>query len=176
MCLGGHLVGENINIMIREVKQGDEKALAYIQTESWKAAFAEIVPADLLRKCTELTRAENMYAKLLNENKGNGYILEIDEQAHCIAYWDVSREKDMPSYAEIICIHSLQDRWHQGYGSQMMEHVLGKIKNTGFEKVMLWVFEENTRAINFYKKHGFSANGKRQEALGSFEVMYEKDL
>lgn len=169
-------MGENIKIMIREVKQGDEKALAYIQTESWKAAFAGIVPADLLETCTELTRAENMYAKLLNEGKGNGYILEIGGQAHCIAYWDVSREKDMPGYAELICIHSLQDRWHQGYGSKMMEHILGDIRNDGFEKVMLWVFEENMRAISFYKKHGFAANGKRQEALGSIEVMYEKSL
>lgn len=176
MCLRGDLMRENINIMIRKVKQGDEKALAYIQTESWKAAFVGIVPADLLEKSTEFTRTENMYAKLLNEGKGNGYILEIDGQAHCIAYWDASREKDMPGYAELICIHSLQDRWHLGYGSQMMEQVLGDIKNAGFEKVMLWVFEENIRAISFYKKHGFAANGKRQEAFGSIEVMYEKIL
>lgn len=168
--------GENINIMIRKVKQGDEKILAHIQTESWKAAFARIVAAELLEKCTEITRAENMYAKLLDEGKGNGYVLEINGQAHCIAYWDVSREKDMPGYAELICIHSLQDRWHKGYGSQMMERVLRDIKNTGFEKVMLWVFEENIRAISFYKKHGFVANDKRQEAFGSIEVMYEKSL
>lgn len=163
-------------VTIRKVRLGDEKTLAYIQTESWKAAFAQIVPADLLEKCTELARAENMYAKLLHENKGNGYILKVDDQPHCIAYWDATREKEMPEYAELICIHSLQDRWHQGYGSQMMEHVLEDIKRVGFEKVMLWVFEENTRAISFYKKHGFVANGKRQEALGSIEVMYEKDL
>ena len=32
---------------IRRVKAGDEEILAYIQTESWKEAFKEIVPADL---------------------------------------------------------------------------------------------------------------------------------
>ena len=165
-----------MNCSIRRVKQGDEKALAYVQTESWKAAFAGIVPADLLEKCTEITRAENMYAKLLGENKGNGYILEIDGRAHCIAYWDASREKDLPGYAELICIHSLRDRWHQGYGSQMMARILSDIRGAGYDKAMLWVFEENTAAIRFYKKHGFADSGRRQKALGAVEAMYERSL
>ena len=29
---------------IRKAIPGDEKVLAYIQTESWKAAFADILP------------------------------------------------------------------------------------------------------------------------------------
>ena len=165
-----------MNSSIRRVQQGDEHTLAYIQTESWKAAFVGIVPADLLEKCTEITRAESMYSRLLNESEGNGYILEVDSQAHCIAYWDASREGDMPGYAEIICIHSLQDKWHQGYGSQMMKQILSDIKASGFDKVMLWVFEENIRAIDFYKKHGFISNGRSQKALGAVEVMYERNL
>lgn len=165
-----------MNCLIRRVKQGDAKTLAYIQTESWKAAFDKIVPEDLLEKCTEITWVENMYESLLKENKGNGYIAEINGQAHGIAYWDVTREKDMTGYAELICIHSLQDKWNQGYGSQMIERILDDIKDAGFSRVMLWVFEENTRAISFYKKHGFAANGKRHEALGAIEVMYERYL
>ena len=34
--------------LIRSVKPGDEGDLAYIQTESWKAAFADILDADTL--------------------------------------------------------------------------------------------------------------------------------
>ena len=33
--------------MIRKVQQGDANALAYIQTESWKAAFAGILDAEM---------------------------------------------------------------------------------------------------------------------------------
>ena len=38
-------------VNIRTVQHGDENNLAYIQTESWKEAFKDIVPADLLSKC-----------------------------------------------------------------------------------------------------------------------------
>ena len=41
-------------VTIRKVKPGDESALAYIQTESWKAAFAHILEPDVLAKNTDL--------------------------------------------------------------------------------------------------------------------------
>lgn len=33
----------NMNCLIRKVRQGDECNLAYIQIESWKAAFKDIL-------------------------------------------------------------------------------------------------------------------------------------
>ena len=75
----------NKAVQIRKVRAGDEQALAYVQTESWKAAFKEIVPADLLSKCTQLERATAMYKRLLAEQKGNGYMLELDGKPRCIA-------------------------------------------------------------------------------------------
>lgn len=48
-------------VQIRRAAAGDEKSLAYIQTESWKAAFAPIIPAELLEKSTQLERVTEMY-------------------------------------------------------------------------------------------------------------------
>ena len=51
---------------IRKVQQGDANALAYIQTESWKAAFAGILDAETLAKCTNIDRAAAMYGASLS--------------------------------------------------------------------------------------------------------------
>ena len=40
---------------------------------------------------------------------------------------------------------------------------------------MLWVFEDNVRAIRFYEALGFVASGKKQPALGAVEEMYIKE-
>ncbi len=159
-------------VNIRKAKTGDEHILAHIQTESWKEAFKDIVPSDLLSKCTELERAAAMYKRLLEEQRGNGYILEIDGKPHCIAWWCEARDKDMPGYAELACIHSLKDNRHKGYGSMVMKQVLGDVKAAGYSKIMLWVFDNNVRAIKFYEKHGFTASGRKQPALGAVEEMY----
>ena len=81
-----------MEIDIRKVKQGDADTLAYIQTESWKAAFKGIIDAEMLEKCTNIDKARLMYQRLLDENKGNGYLLTVDNKPHCIAYWDEARD------------------------------------------------------------------------------------
>ena len=79
------MIQNDFTIHIRRAESGDEACLAHVQTESWKAAFAGIVPAELLAQCTSIERAEKMYARLLAEQQGNGYILELDGKPHCVA-------------------------------------------------------------------------------------------
>ena len=161
---------------IERAKLGDEGTLAYIQTESWKAGFREILDEQTLQRCTQLDRATSMYRRLLEAGIGNGYLLRVEGSPHCIAWWDATREKDMPGYAELICIHSLQNRWRMGYGSKMMEAVLREAAAAAYEKIMLWVFEKNARARRFYEANGFSPNGRTQFGLGAVEVCYERTL
>lgn len=161
---------------IERVGLGDEATLAFIQTESWKAGFKDILRADVLWRCTQIDKVTAMYRRLLEQNIGNGYLMRVGGEPHCIAWWDATREKDMPGYAELICIHSLQDKWRKGYGSKMMDAVLCDIAAAGFSKVMLWVFEENVRARKFYEAHGFATSGKMKPNIEPVEICYEKNL
>mgnify|MGYP003304472260 CR=1 FL=1 len=158
------------------VKLGDEAILAHIQTESWKAGFKEILSDEILQKCTQLDKATAMYRRLLEQGIGNGYLLKVNGEPHCIAWWDATREKDMPGYAELICIHSLPGRWRKGYGSRMMERVLRDVTAAGYEKIMLWVFEDNERARRFYETHGFTTCGKAKPGILPTEICYERSL
>lgn len=166
----------NKDYQIRRVKPGDESILARIQTESWKAGFKDIVEEDLLRKSTDLDRATDMYRKLLEQQIGNGYILEVEGAAHCIAWWDAARDADLTEHAELICIHSLPENWRKGYGSKMMEVVLCDMAAAGYQNVVLWVFEENERARCFYEAHGFTKTDRTKIGLGAVEVMYFRSL
>ena len=141
-----------------------------------KEAFSSILSEEDLKKYTDIEKAETMYAEVFKNNFGKGFILSVEGNPHCIAFWSKSRESGMEDYAELICIHSMQDNWGKGYGTVMMEHVLSEMKAAGFEKAMLWVFEENIRARKFYEKHGFSFNGKKKEFSNAMEVMYRRDL
>lgn len=161
---------------IRRVQANDANTLAYIQTESWKSAFKNILSKEELDKYTNIDRAIELYNMILSKNIGNGFILTIDENPHCIAYWDKSRDEEIEEYAEIICIHSLCNNWGKGYGSKMMDYILRDIKNNGFTKVMLWVFKENNRARKFYENHGFVLTEKSKKFSDAIEVMYCKDL
>lgn len=161
---------------IRKAKAGDETALAYIQTESWKAAFKNILSKEILQKSTEITRIVSMYKQLLDDGIGQGYILEVDEKPHCIAWWDKARDDDMTDYAELICIHSLQNKQRNGYGTKMIDTVLRDMKEAGYRKVMLWVFTDNDIARKFYEACGFIISGKIKCCFGTQEICYERNL
>ena len=164
------------NCFIRRVRTGDQSVLAHIQTESWKAAFKNIVSEELLQKSTEIERATEMYRKLLEQQIGNGYILELEGAAHCIAWWDTARDADLAEYAELICIHSLPGNWRKGYGSKMMEAVLNDVAAAGHRSIVLWVFVENERARRFYEAHEFVKTDRTKIGLGAVEVMYIRSL
>lgn len=168
--------GITMDYTIRRAAPGDEAALAHIQAESWKAGFCHILSAEILERYTQMDKLTAMYRRTLEHGMGNCYLLSVRGTPHCIACWDATREPDMPGYAELICIHSLQGKWRSGYGSRMMDAVLRDMAAAGYAKVMLWVFEGNHRARGFYEANGFSANGRTKDGFGSVEVCYEKML
>ena len=170
------ILGEKMNNLMRKAKLGDEKTLAYIQTESWKAAFTEIISAENMEKCTDIVKAEAMYENVLKSGYAEMSILEIDGKPHCIAAWSKARNPQFSDCAEIICIHSLSENRGKGYGSIMMNHIIDEIKNSGYNNVLLWVFEKNTRARRFYEKHGFELTDNTQISYDAVEVMYRKEL
>ncbi|MEE0968708.1 MAG: GNAT family N-acetyltransferase [Clostridia bacterium] len=170
------ILGEKMNILMRKAKLGDEKILAYIQTESWKSAFVDIISAEDMERCTDIVKAEAMYENVLKSGYAEMSILEIDSKPHCIAAWSKARNPQFSDCAEIICIHSLSENRGKGYGSMMMNHIIDEIKNSGYNNVLLWVFEKNTRARRFYEKHGFELTDNTQISYDAVEVMYRKEL
>ena len=164
------------DISIRRVIPGDEQVLAYIQTESWKAAFAGILSPEELVRCTNQEKAEQMYHSVLRLEGCNMAIELVNDQPHCIAAWGTNRCDLGDAVGELICIHSLQNNWAKGYGSAMMEYVLARLQQANYESVILWVFEANTRARKFYEKHGFELTEQKKQANGIAELMYMKKI
>ena len=164
------------NVFIRKAIPGDEQVLAYIQTESWKAAFAGILSPEELVRCTNQEKAEQMYHSILWREGCNMAIEFVDGKPHCIAAWVKNRCDLSDTVGELICIHSLQNNWAKGYGSAMMEYVLAQLQQANYESVILWVFEENSRARKFYEKHGFELTEQKKQANGIAELMYMKKI
>ena len=164
------------DVIIRKAIPGDEQVLAYIQTESWKAAFASILSPEELVRCTNLEKAEQMYHSILCREDCNMAIELVNAQPHCIAAWGTNRCDLGDTVGELICIHSLQNNWAKGYGSAMMEYVLAQLQQAQYESVILWVFKDNKRARKFYEKHGFELTEQKKLANGIAELMYMKKI
>jgi GNAT superfamily N-acetyltransferase len=49
--------------------------------------------------------------------------------------------------------------WGSGAGEMLMTAALGRLRDTGYERAVLWVLRDNPRARRFYEKCGWSSRG-----------------
>lgn len=70
---------------------------------------------------------------------------------------------------EIERIYVLKEYYGQGIGQLLYEKAIAIAKNKKTDYVWLGVWEENHRAISFYKKNGFREFGKHIFKLGNDE-------
>lgn len=78
-------------VELRKAQAGEEEILAYVQTQSWKAAFAEILDADELARCTDMEKVTAMYQRVLENPAIHMNLLLIDGKAHGITAWSCNR-------------------------------------------------------------------------------------
>lgn len=167
----------DISYRIRKAALADAPLLAEIQASSWQWAFAHILPHDELTRMTDRSHLTAMYRSVLASKKFHGSILEIREAPHSMAFWGPAREETEAGSAELICIHSFPQQVGKGYGKKLMAHVLEEMRQAGYERVILWVFEKNIRARSFYDSIGFTLTPRQKTSFGdALEQMYQLRL
>lgn len=163
-------------MIIRKAGPDDAAALARVQTASWRDAFADFLPSEILEAHTDFVQVEAMYRRVLQHPAVFILLGSVGGTPHCIAAWSVNRDGLAEDVAELICIHSLSSRWRCGYGSAMMQRVLSEMRCAAFHRAVLWVFAENHRARAFYEALGFSPDSAVRNVFGTPELRYQKKL
>lgn len=81
------------------------------------------------------------------------------------------KEEIRPLTGEIYSIYVLEAFWNLRIGGTLMKDSLTALERDGFSSVKVWVLETNQRAISFYEKFGFEADGLRKtEKREDFEM------
>ncbi len=124
-----------------------------------------------------------------NCNKHKGYIAQDAETSEIIGYSIVKLgylEHDgsrLQSYgitpddnSDCTFAPSVADQWQsQGVGNSLYNFMLLDLKAKRFKRIILWggVQSNNTRAVNYYSKHGFRKLGEFQHNGPNFDMVLE---
>lgn len=139
--------------------------VGFVHAMSWQRAYQGIVPQEYLAKITPERRAD-MYRKTLASSQDEYYLAFLDEQPMGMLVLGISRDADASeSVGEIYAIYLLADYWDQGYGKQLMNFALSRLKELSYRTVTLWVMEKNNRARRFYERYGFVLDGSEKELV-----------
>ena len=144
-----------MGIIIRKMETDEEiRGKAYVHWQSWHEAYPGIVSSGYLEKLT-LEKCEKM-AFTWPQNT-----LIATDEGRVVGFvcWGSCGE-ELPETGEIIAIYILAEYYGTGLGCRLMEAGLEQLKE--YPRVCLWVLKENRRAVRFYEKCGYRADGEEK--------------
>ena len=131
-------------IIIREAKSEDLARIAEIEVFNYRLNFYHIFQDDTFYF------QEMQVLNVINENKKRlGQLWVYDDNGIVKGFMWVDSQQIKKLFVEPV----LQSR---GIGSKLLEYAVDKLGAT-----YLWALEKNTRAIAFYKRHGFQTTEEK---------------
>lgn len=152
--------------LIKPMETEDEaRGKAYVHWKSWQESYAGIVDSGYLSRLT-LDKCEAMAFRYPE----NTWIAKVGE---CVIGFTAAgryrgedgRETDM---GEVYALYVLREYQHQKIGFELMRFSLSQLADC--RAVCVWVLKENQKAISFYEKVGFRADGAEKELVLGAQV------
>lgn len=153
-----------MNITIRRALPADAADMAEILSRSWEAAYKNIIPAEYISE-KNATRLALFRRIVTGEDTGHCVIEKGGKSIGIMWVGTPKQESHVDtddiddSFYELHSLYIHPDFWRQGIGSEAMEFAVSRARSAGKRNIILWVFAENTGAISFYEKCGFTADG-----------------
>jgi GNAT superfamily N-acetyltransferase len=143
---------------IRPATSADATAIATVHVAAWQAAYDGLLPADFLA-AQSVERRAALWTQLLDID-GGVIVAEIDNEIVGFANVGRCRDEDaLDSDGELYAIYLSPTRWSTGVGHALHEGAIGMLAEAGYSRASLWVLDNNARAIQFYERHGWRADG-----------------
>jgi ribosomal protein S18 acetylase RimI-like enzyme len=159
--------------MIRPPVPADLSALSALARRVFVATYGTVIPPGIITRYLEQAFSTEKLSRDLNDAKTlmmlawhketlAGFCRLEPTPAPTLVQGDASVE---------LCKLYVADEYHgQGVASQLMERSIGEAIKVGYEMMWLFVWEQNARAISFYRKHGFTTVGGHDIYIG--EVLF----
>lgn len=144
---------------LRPAEPSDIPDLASIFVRAFRAGYADLLPADVLRA----TRTPAVMAQFRAWPEGRETWVAVDAGPVGFARFG-GTEADSPGGADptvgyLASLYVDPSAGGQGVGRLLLTHALRRMRNSGYRAVTLWVFRDNAAARGLYQSAGFAPDG-----------------
>jgi ribosomal protein S18 acetylase RimI-like enzyme len=152
-------------VRIREAFPIDTEAIVEVTVAGWRSAYPGIVPARHIRDLPISTWRSNI-RNGLRSPEGDSFtrIADLDGvvAGYCYVAAPARGEPEGSRVAELVAIYVEPAFWRSGIGTELARAAISEAKQGTYEEMVLWSFEDNQRALAFYKALGWEPDGARR--------------
>jgi ribosomal protein S18 acetylase RimI-like enzyme len=156
---------------IRRAGSSDAEALSHIGAATFLESYTEIIDGqDMIAHCTR-QHSRAVYDAYLEDPSASVWIAEFTATGAPVGY-AVNCLPDLPvaplaDDVELKRIYAFSRFHGAGIGQALMLASLEDARARGAPRLLLGTYQDNHRAVAFYKRHGFTLAGTRQFQVGT---------
>lgn len=139
-------------LLIRDMLPEDIDGKGTVHYQSWQESYRGIVDDGYLEWLSE-----DKCQEIAHRWPGNTAVAALDGKVVGFGCWYPCQND--PTAAELSALYVLEEYKGRGLGRMLADYCLEKVSE--YKKVILWVLEENHRAISFYEHYGFAKTGEK---------------
>ena len=140
--------------------EAEIRGKAYVHWKSWQESYAGIVDAGYLDRLT-LEKCEEIAFRYPES------VLVAKDGERVVGFAAAGRYRGTDGSdsdeGEVYAIYVLSEYQKQKLGYALMRACLDRLRDC--RKIFVWVFKDNRKAIAFYERVGFRADGEEKELL-----------
>lgn len=149
--------------ILEEMKENHYKGKAYVHWKSWLETYNDKMPKEFLKNWT----LENCQ-KRTKFNADNTIVAIYDNEVVGFCCWCKSRDEDLINCGEVQAIYILKEHQGNGLGKLLMNECLFRL--SCYNRIVIWVLDNNKKAIKFYKNFGFVFDGVKKSCSKKYEI------
>ncbi len=157
---------------LRPARPGDAPASARVHVETWRAAYAGIVPDTYLVAMTESKQALQ-WNNTIRSAVAPEVVLVAESSdlpgGRIVGFGSCGRARKRPGAGEIFTLSVAPDWQGRGIGRRLLHGLLAKLKTGGLNEALVWVLSDNPARF-FYEAMGARRAAERQERFAGDEL------
>jgi GNAT superfamily N-acetyltransferase len=160
---------------VRPATLVDVADIARIQVSTWRTAYAEILPAEVLEGLTEDQAAPAWQAAIAAPPTDGHRVLVAFEGRQAVGFTalgpataddldlgDATPAGDVPHAGSTVVVTPLlvEPRWgRRGHGSRLLAAAVDLARDDGATRALAWVLEPDSASRSFFAAAGWEADG-----------------
>lgn len=163
--------------MIRRLREEDIPRIAEISVFGWRDTYRGIINDDILFSKISVYKRIKQFQKAFIEKTEETYVYD-DGIIKAMLTLGKCRDEDKTEAFELWGIYVDPFMQEMGIGSQLMKFCEEEAIKRGHQEIILWTFEANKKASDFYHYQGYTLEGRKHriEHLDAMEVRWHKML
>ena len=160
------------NIQIRKCRPGDQAALTLVSQATFLETFGGVLSGKgIVEHCSKAYSPE-LYGEWIDDPNYHLWLVEVSPGDAPVGYM-ILAPPDLPVLdadgdVELKRVYLLSKFHGAGTGKQLIDIALTHTTSVHAKRLLLAVYENNSKAINFYESAGFRKLGKRKVNIGGF--------